>query len=169
MPIFLDLVYKGHQRWAIFLPFLFGGIFIPYVTVPKDVTKVKTKVVFNLTARQLVCFSAAAAIGIPLYFLTRNVLGNSMAVMLMIFSMMPTFVLAVYEKNGQPLEVIARNMIRVMFLRPKHRPYQTNNFYSLLERQDNLDKEVYRIVRRKTVHRRKESNQRSNRKGERDR
>ena len=76
------------------------------------------------------CFSAAAAIGIPLYFLTRNVLGNSSAVMLMILSMMPAFLLAVYEKNGQPLEVILKNMIRTMFLRPKQRPYQTNNFYS---------------------------------------
>ena len=29
---------------------------MPYVTVPKDVTKVKTKVLFNLTKRQLICF-----------------------------------------------------------------------------------------------------------------
>ena len=27
-----------------------------YVPVPKDLTKVKTKVMFNLTKRQLVCF-----------------------------------------------------------------------------------------------------------------
>ncbi len=27
-----------------------------YVPVPKDLTKVKTKVAFNLTKRQLVCF-----------------------------------------------------------------------------------------------------------------
>ena len=45
-----------------------------------------------------------------------------------------------------PLEVIIRNMVRVLFLRPKERPYRTNNFYAVLERQDNLDKEVYRIV-----------------------
>ncbi len=29
-----------------------------YVPVPKDLTKVKTKVMFNLTRRQLVCFTA---------------------------------------------------------------------------------------------------------------
>ena len=51
-----------------------------------------------------------------------------------------------YEKNGQPLEKIAANVIRVCFLRPKQRPYRTNNFYALLERQDKLDKEVSRIV-----------------------
>ena len=31
-----------------------------YVPVPKDLTKVKTKVMFNLTRRQLVCFTAGA-------------------------------------------------------------------------------------------------------------
>ena len=45
-----------------------------------------------------------------------------------------------------PLEVIIRNMVRVLFLRPKERPYQTNNFYAVLERQAKLDKEVYDIV-----------------------
>ena len=37
-----------------------------YVPVPKDLTKVKTKVAFNLTKRQLVCFGGGALIGVPL-------------------------------------------------------------------------------------------------------
>lgn len=119
---------------------------MPYVTIPKDLTKVKTKVLFNLTKRQLVCFSAGLAVGVPLFFLTKNALGNSTAALLMIFAMLPAFLLALYEKNGQHLEVIIRNMVRVVFLRPKERPYRTNNFYAVLERQDKLDKEVYRIV-----------------------
>lgn len=119
---------------------------MPYVTIPKDLTKVKTKVLFNLTKRQLVCFSAGLAVGVPLFFLTKNALGNSTAALLMIFAMLPAFLLALYEKNGQHLEVIIRNMVRVLFLRPKKRPYRTNNFYAVLERQDKLDKEVYRIV-----------------------
>ena len=32
-----------------------------YVPVPKDLTKVKTKVAFNLTKRQLVCFGGRCA------------------------------------------------------------------------------------------------------------
>lgn len=119
---------------------------MPYVTIPKDLTKVKTKVLFNLTKRQLVCFSAGLAVGVPLFFLTKNALGNSTAALLMIFAMLPAFLLALYEKNGQHLEVIIRHMVRVLFLRPKERPYRTNNFYAVLARQDKLDKEVYRIV-----------------------
>ena len=122
---------------------------MPYVTVPKDVTKVKTKVLFNLTKRQLICFGSGLLIGVPLFFLTKNSLGNTMSTLLMIFAMVPAFLLAMYEKNGQHLEVILRNMIRSVFLRPKKRLYKTNNFYAVIERQNNLDKEVYRIVHKK--------------------
>ena len=127
---------------------------MPYVTVPKDVTKVKTKVLFNLTKRQLICFGGGLLIGVPLFFLTRNSLGNTMSTLLMIFSMVPAFLLAMYEENGQHLEVILRNMIRSVFLRPKKRLYKINNFYAVIERQNNLDKEVYCIVHKeKTVDR----------------
>lgn len=37
-----------------------------YVTVPKDLTKIKSKVLFNLTKRQLICFTPAVLIGVPL-------------------------------------------------------------------------------------------------------
>ena len=119
---------------------------MPYVTVPKDLTKVKTKVLFNLTKRQLICFGGGLLIGVPLFFLTRGPLGNTTATMLMIFSMVPAFLLAMYERNGQHLEVVLRNMIRSVFLRPKKRLYRTNNFYAVIDRQNKLDKEVYRIV-----------------------
>ena len=122
---------------------------MPYVTVPKDVTKVKTNVLFNLTKRQLICFGSGLLIGVPLFFLSRGPLGNTTATMLMILAMVPAFLLAMYEKNGQYLEVILRNMIRSVFLRPKKRYYKTNNFYAVIERQNQLDKEVYRIVHKK--------------------
>ena len=60
-----------------------------YVTVPKDLTHVKSKVVFGLTKRQLICFSGALVIGVPLYFLTRDYLTNSAAALLMVFAMLP--------------------------------------------------------------------------------
>jgi hypothetical protein len=39
-----------------------------YVPVPKDLTTVKTRVLFNLTKRQFICFGGGALIGIPLLF-----------------------------------------------------------------------------------------------------
>lgn len=123
-----------------------------YVPVPKDLNAVKTKVILNLTKRQLICFGSGALIGVPLFFLLKSSIGTSSATICMIIVMLPCFLLAMYEKNGQPLEKILKNIIQVAFLRPKQRPYTTNNFYTVLERQDNLDKEVYRIVSGKKAH-----------------
>jgi len=108
-----------------------------FVNVPKDLSMVKTKVALNLTKRQLICFGAAAAIGVPAYIFTRGVLGNSGAVLLMIGLMLPLFLLAMYEKDGQPAEVILRNVIRVKFLWPGKRPYKTENLYDILEKEAN--------------------------------
>ena len=119
-----------------------------YVTVPKDLTKVKSKVMFGLTKRQLVCFGAAALIGVPLFFLLRGTVNSSTATVCMIVGMLPLFLLAMYEKDGQPLEVIAGQIIQTVFLRPKERPYMTNNFYAAVERQNQVEKEVRAIVRK---------------------
>ena len=122
-----------------------------YVTIPKDLTKVKTKVMFGLTKRQLICFGAAALIGVPLFFLLKSTISSSAATLCMIVVMLPFFLLAMYERHGQPLEVIAGQMIQTMFLRQKERPYQTDNFYSALERQMQTEKEVKAIVRKAKV------------------
>lgn len=48
----------------------------------------ETKIAFNLTKRQLICFGSAAAVGIPSYLL------------------------AMYERDGLPFEKVVRNTIR---------------------------------------------------------
>ena len=123
-----------------------------YVPVPKDLNAVKTKVMFNLTKHQLICFGSGVAVALPLFFLCKSSMNTSVASIVMIIVLLPFMLLAMYEKNGQHLEKILRNIIQVSFLRPKQRPYMTNNFYSVLERQENLDKEVYRIVNPKKAH-----------------
>lgn len=118
-----------------------------YISVPRDLTKVKSKVMFNLTKRQLICFGLAALIGVPSFFLLKSVTAVNTAVMGMMVIMMPFFFLAMYEKNGQPLEVILDHMIQAIFIRPKIRPYKTDNYYAALMRQAQAEKEVKRIVR----------------------
>lgn len=50
-----------------------------FVSVPKDLTKVKNKIILNLTKRQLICLGIAAAVGLPFYFFTRGLIGSSNA------------------------------------------------------------------------------------------
>ena len=112
---------------------------MPFVPVPKDLTRVKTKVAFNLTKRQLVCFGAGGLVGIPTYLFSRASLGNETAALLMIGLMLPFFFFGIYEKDGQPLEKI---------------------LYAALMRQAGYDKEVSKIEKPKAAQAEKESGSR---------
>jgi hypothetical protein len=116
---------------------------MPYVNVPNDLSKIKSKMAFKLTKRQLLCVGGAALLGVPAYIFLRPVIGNSAALFLMIALMLPAFLLAMYEKDGLPFEKVVRNIIRTRFLWPGTRPYKTNNFYAILNKQN---KEVQRIA-----------------------
>ena len=118
---------------------------MPYVNVPNDLSKIKTKMAFNLTKRQLLCFGAAAVVGIPTFLLTRSAIGNSAALFLMIGLMIPAFLLAMYERDGQPFEKVVRNVIRARFMRPGVRPYQTENIYAPFTGRSATRKEVQDI------------------------
>ena len=117
-----------------------------YVNVPNDLSRIKTKMAFNLTKRQLICFGAAAAIGIPTYLLARSAIGGTGAMLLMIALMLPCFFLAMYERDGLPAEKVLKNILRATVLTPRVRPYQTQNFYLYL---CNHGKEVQPIDRKK--------------------
>ena len=103
-----------------------------YISVPRDFSRVRTKAFFNLTRRQLICFTLGAMIGIPTFFLLKRPFNVTVATLGMMISMMPLFFLAMYEKNGQPLEVYLEHFIDAVFKRPKKRPYKTKNYYALL-------------------------------------
>lgn len=59
-----------------------------YIPVPRDLTRVKTKVFFNLTKRQLLCFGAAALIGVPIFFLVKATGNVSLAALSMMIVML---------------------------------------------------------------------------------
>lgn len=101
-----------------------------YVNIPNDLSKIKTKVAFNLTGRQLLCFGGAALVGVPAFLLCRSAIGNTGAMFVMLAVMLPAFFMAMYERDGQPFEKVVRNIVRARFLRPGPRPYQTANMYA---------------------------------------
>ena len=111
---------------------------MPYVSIPNDLSKIKTKMAFNLSKRQLLCFGSAAIIGVPTYIFTRNAIGNSIAMFLMIALMLPFFFVAMYERDGLPAEKVARNIIRALLIRPGRRPYKTENFYAIISKEEKI-------------------------------
>ena len=117
-----------------------------HVNITKDLTEVKSKVVFGLTQRQLIFFALAALVAVPTYFLTRKSLGNDIALILLIVTALPFFFFALYEKNGQTPEKMLRNYFRVRFPTQQARPYRTENRFAALERQAYFDEEVKQLV-----------------------
>ena len=112
-----------------------------YVPVPKDFSKIKTKLALNLTKRQIICFSLAGICGVPVYLLTKAGMGTDVAATLMIIVMLPFFFFAMYEKDGFPAEKILLHIIRQKFLRPGIRVYRSQNLYDRIIEYDKLEKE----------------------------
>ena len=102
-----------------------------YVPVPKDFSKIKTKLALNLTKRQIICFSLAGICGVPVYLLTKAGMGTDV----------PFFFFAMYEKDGFPAEKILLHIIRQKFLRPGIRVYRSQNLYDRIIEYDKLEKE----------------------------
>lgn len=107
---------------------------MPYVTVPRDLSRVKAKVLFGLTRRQAICMGAAAVICIPLYLLTFSSLGGDTASLLAMIPAVPLMILGFYSsKDNVPLEKKIANYVWVRFILPRVRPYRTENIYKKLE------------------------------------
>ena len=121
-----------------------------YISVPRDLTRVKSKILFGLTKRQIICFGTGALIGVPVSFFVRGGGTLSLAVPTTIAVMLPCFFFGMYGRNGQPPEVVARQFYQARFVRPKVRPYRTNNYYAALMRQADAQEEVTRIVQKAT-------------------
>lgn len=120
-----------------------------YVSIPKDLSRVKSKFLLNLTKRQVVCFGLGALTGVPAFFLAKDALGVSPSVLLMMLLMLPFFLLAMFERHGQPLEVLIRHFIQARFVRPRIRVWQNDNFYKTIDRSIRNQQEVQKILRGK--------------------
>ena len=75
-----------------------------YVKVPKDLTKVKTKVDLNLTKRQLIGFSIAGLIGFPVYMLCKKFFSVDISMIVMSIAVLPVLFATLYEKDNLPFE-----------------------------------------------------------------
>ena len=109
----MSAVFSAQQAFSFFDTMAF-------VSAPKDLSKIKNKVVFGMTSRQLVCFSTAAVIGIPTYLLTREAIGNTPAVLLMMVIMAPLFLLAMYEPPARRKDTAKLPADEVLSARSSH-------------------------------------------------
>lgn len=118
-----------------------------YISVPRDLTRVKSKIIFNLTKRQLICFTLAAIVSVPSFFVMKRITGNiSAATLGMMVIALPFFFFSMYEKNGQTPETVLKHIYQTKIKRPGIRPYRTDNYYAALKRCADVQQEIEGIV-----------------------
>lgn len=117
-----------------------------YVQIPKDLNDIKQKFMFNLTKRQVVSFGIGFAVGVPLFFLTRNTIGLSGGIILMGCCAAPALICGLYKRNGMYFEQVIKNMF-CFFKKPNKRVYRTCNLYECIERQLEYNK-LRRLLRK---------------------
>lgn len=105
-----------------------------YVQIPKDLNDIKEKFIMGFTKRQVICFGIGLALGAPVFFVSRNFVGMSTAIMAMGIVAAPAILCGLYRKNGIFLEKQAKFM-REYFTRPRKRYYKTTNIFIAVERQ----------------------------------
>ena len=99
-----------------------------YVKIPKDLTKVKTKVALNMTKRQLIGFSMAGLIGFPVYMLCKNVLSTDVSMIVMSIVVLPVLFATLYEKDNLPFEKHLAYILK-FHCSKKIRLYKTKSIY----------------------------------------
>lgn len=117
---------------------------MPYVQIPRDLNKVKEKFLFGLPKRQVLYFGLGAGIGLIPFFLLIEY-NISAAVTALMLCIMPFGFVGMYSKNGLTCDKIIALWIKANLIRPKIRPYKTENIYVAMEEQAYLEREVKRI------------------------
>ncbi len=107
-----------------------------------DLSKIKAKIVFGLTLRQIICFGLGLVVSLPFFFLTRKVIGLEMAAMLVMVMASPFFVLGIYEKNGLPIEWIIFFYIKRVKLRSQIRERKIITEKEREDRRETVRKEI---------------------------
>lgn len=120
-----------------------------YVNVPKDLTKVKTKVALNLTKRQLIGFTIAGLIGFPVYLMVKKVLPNDLSMLIMIGVSFPIIFATLYEKDGIYFEKYLKYIIDKK-RQTSIRIYKTDCIYDIKKQRKERSKWIkYKKINRK--------------------
>lgn len=108
--------------------------------IPKEIKDFKEKLVFGLTARQLIATILTLIICVPTYIFGRPYLGDDLASWICIIVSFPTVAIGFYKKNGMNFEQYLKAIFRFNVIVPNTRKYKIENFFEQLEKEDNKNK-----------------------------
>lgn len=120
-----------------------------YVTIHKDITNVAKTTPIGLTYVQTICLAVGGILGFGLYFLTSEKLGSGLASLLMMVSAAPFVFLGMYkDRTGKNFFELLPYIYGLYFKTNGERPYVSENIYSAMERQAELDSSIKKIIKK---------------------
>lgn len=100
------------------------------VEMSKDIRDTPPKIIGPFTKRQLICVGIAAAYGVPVFLLLKNVgVQVILSIVIAIILMAPAIACGWVSLFGVPLEKFMLHIAKTMLLTPGKRKYQTENTY----------------------------------------
>ncbi len=98
------------------------------VRIPDEIRKYKEKLIWGMTARQIICAALAILICVPLYFWGGKFIPEDIIAWAVILIAMPLFATGFIKINGLPMEKFAVAAFK-FFVSPSKRTYKTNNAF----------------------------------------
>ncbi|QSX24471.1 PrgI family protein [Priestia megaterium] len=95
------------------------------VSIPKELKTIKSKLFFGLTKRQLIGFSIALSVGLPVFFLLKNV-SLEIALYGLFFVAFPVIFGTIYTKDGMPAETWIKLYLEYRYLNPNKRYFKVS-------------------------------------------
>ncbi|OQR53481.1 PrgI family protein [Bacillus sp. CDB3] len=90
------------------------------VSIPKELKTIKSKLFFGLTKRQLIGFTIALTIGLPVFFLLKN-FSLEIALYGLFFTACPIIFATIFMKDGMPAETWIKLYVEYKYLNPQKR------------------------------------------------
>jgi len=95
------------------------------VSIPKELKTIKSKLFLGLTKRQLIGFSIALSLALPVFFLLKKI-SVDVAMYGLFFTALPILFGTLYTKNGMPAEVWVKLYIEFHYLNPQNRYFKVS-------------------------------------------
>ena len=120
-----------------------------YVNMTKDFSSVKMNIPgLRVTKRQVAAVALAACVGLPVFYVMSKKLGMDLTTS--VFGTMlsggPFAFVILFKKDGLGMEKHIRYFYEAHFIRNTARPYQPDNLYDVMQKEERLQREVEQIV-----------------------
>ncbi|WP_336992441.1 PrgI family protein [Bacillus toyonensis] len=120
------------------------------VSIPKELKTIKSKLFLGLTKRQLIGFSIALAISLPVFFLLKS-FSVDIALYGLFFTACPAIFATIFTKDGMPAETWIKLYLEYKYLNPQMRYFRVSKRNVKVAAERNMMNEKRKVRKTQSV------------------